>query len=324
MGDELGKREDGSNNRRSPWADISSAFNAQINDNIGAMDLAQNAISADISKAFNAAPIFHDSWKNVISAAYSGAFQEIAKPITPFIDVQDIMGATISGFVNATKPWGDTNVLGASAKSNWLGASAVIGFSMNRMFESQHSFINVFAANIGAASLAKTFNFNVLQGLSKHVEFKSVIASTQWTRTVEEPLRDYLSDDPFPEIQELAEALGIDELDEEQQAVVAEIQEARPEIVTIVTASPGYSLLSPQQRILILGIVTIAVWCIVAIGVVYVETEVPWLKALLEDIELTPTEAANKASAAVGGTGTLGELIRHMSTGKEPEVQPDN
>lgn len=323
MGDELGKHVEDSNNRRGAWADINLDLGAQMKKNFGVMDGVPNIVGNDIIQAFNVLPPTNTVWNTALNRAYGGAW-ELMKPISPFKDVQDIMGARVTGVMDVMKPLSVTNVFGASAKSNWLGASAVIDFSMKSMIESQQLFANAFAANIGAAGLAKTFNFNVLQGLSKHVEFKNMMASAQWTTKVEEPLREYLEDDPFPEIQELVEELGIEELDEEQQAVADEILEARPEIAAIVTSSPGYSLLSPQQRVLVLGIVTIAVWCIVVLGVVYVEAEVPWLRALLEDIELTPTEAANKASAAVGTTGTLSEIVRLMTSAREPEVQPDN
>ncbi|MFJ6416503.1 hypothetical protein [Paeniglutamicibacter sp. NPDC091659] len=162
-----------------------------------------------------------------------------------------------------------------------------------------------------------------LEGIARsRIKERSIAATLPEELT--DPLAEYLKNDPFKDLLDQAHDWGIDELGDEEKAASEQILEAHPEIASAVSESAGYSKLSPGQRVLVMGMVSITVWLMVAFGVLYVQTEFPWTEALLEDLGLTPTEAANKASGVVAGVGTLNELVQAKQSKPDAGTEPGN
>lgn len=298
MGDALGKREENMNNPGGVWADIGSVFGPQVKVDTGAFGLVQNALGKDFAKNIYVSPL-DNVFKTAISREYGEDFARIVRPSTPFRNVQDIMGGNVSRFIDVMKPPSIVDVFGAHSKSNWIGASKAIDFGFTRMLQSQYSFADAFAANIGTLDIAKTFNFNALQGLTKSVEFKKMMASPRWSTTIEQPLREYLEDDPFSKLEELAEELGIEELSEEQEEFAAEFLKSQPSIATAITATPGYWDASPAYRALVVRIIAIAVGMYVGFGVLVLEKDHPLISSLATDLGILPLIAGTAAGSGV-------------------------
>ncbi|GAA3322676.1 hypothetical protein GCM10017711_07430 [Paeniglutamicibacter sulfureus] len=216
------------------------------------------------------------------------------------------------------------NSLTIPITSHLTGATQIVNNSLRELMKSQQIFGDVSRYPFGKVNAFQAMGDTSMLKLARSSTFRGLVTQVSPTIQVEKPIKQYLERHPFDEIVAEAKELGVTELSADEQAAAAQILEERPEVAQLVKRSKGYAALTPGQRVFVLTVISSAVWLVVAFGVLYVQTGFPWTQALLDDLGITPKDAAAGSRNAVLGTGALNELAQRHQTKPVADDAPDN
>ncbi|MBV1778706.1 hypothetical protein KRR55_06215 [Paeniglutamicibacter sp. ABSL32-1] len=319
MSDALGKLGEESRKPTSSVWEVSPMIRDQVKVSKTVMDMVRTAGAFESLKSTYESPLRNSAWQTAISRNNVSWMKNVATPVSPFKGMRDIMGVSALRSFNAsaTKP-------AITALSKMMDTSSIIESSFKNMAGPRNAFAEMAAANVGATSIVKTLSYKPALGLVKYPGFKDMMSSVQWSTVLADPLQDYLESDPFPELQHLADELGIDMLDEEQEEFAAEFLEAQPDVATAIKKAPGYWDASPAYRKLFVSIIAVAMGAWVAFGVLMIEKDHPIFGPLLSDLGIDPFIAGTLTSGGIYTLGAKLESARSKGQTKDVEELPDN